>query len=91
MKKLIGFFILTVTLVLSLTIPSHAANYEISWWTVDGGGYTFSEGGSYKLGGTIGQPDAGGPLSGGSYSLVGGFWAYEPQYLLYMPILLKNF
>ena len=27
------------------------------------------------MSGTIGQPDAGGPLSGGPYSLVGGFWA----------------
>jgi len=34
-----------------------------------------STGGIYVVSGTIGQPDASGPLSGGSYTLVGGFWA----------------
>jgi hypothetical protein len=29
----------------------------------------------YSVSGTIGQPDAGGPLSGGIYSLTGGFWS----------------
>jgi hypothetical protein len=50
------------------------AQYEINWWTVDGGGATFSIGGGYRLGGTIGQPDAG-VLAGGDYTLYGGFWA----------------
>ncbi len=47
--------------------------YDLSWWTVDGGGATFSTGGTYRLGGTIGQPNAG-ELSGGDYTLYGGFW-----------------
>ncbi len=38
-----------------------------------GGGYTFSAGGSYSLGGIVGQADAG-ALSGGSYTLTSGFW-----------------
>ena len=49
-------------------------SYDMSWFTIDGGGGT-STGGSYSLSGTIGQHDAGGPLTGGSYSLSGGFWA----------------
>ena len=55
-----------------------AQNYDISWHTVDGGGATFSTGGAYSLGGTIGQPDAGSfsqPMAGGGFSLIGGFWA----------------
>jgi len=48
--------------------------YDLSWSTIDGGGGT-SSGGPYTLSGTIGQPDAGGPMVGGSYSLVGGFWS----------------
>ena len=48
--------------------------YDLSWFTVDGGGGT-SSGGSYTLSGTIGQPDAGGPMVGGSYALTGGFWS----------------
>jgi hypothetical protein len=48
--------------------------HDLSWFSIDGGGTTFSTGGGYELGGTIGQPDAGALLIGGSYSLSGGFW-----------------
>jgi hypothetical protein len=41
---------------------------------VAGGGGT-STGGTYQVGGTIGQPDASGAMTGGNYSLTGGFWA----------------
>ena len=54
------------------------AQYEISWHTVDCGGAMFSSGGSFSLGGTIGQPDAGSftqPMAGGTFELVGGFWS----------------
>jgi hypothetical protein len=51
-----------------------AQNYSIDWFTIDGGGGT-STGGVYTVNGTIGQPDAGGPLTGGSFSLTGGFWS----------------
>jgi len=47
--------------------------YDLSWNTVDGGGGT-SSGGAYTLAGTIGQPDAGVAMTGGAYSVVGGFW-----------------
>jgi hypothetical protein len=47
-------------------------SYSIDWFTIDGGGGT-STGALYSVSGTIGQPDAGGPLSGGNYSLTGGF------------------
>jgi hypothetical protein len=47
--------------------------YGLSWWTVDGGGDMGNSGGSYALGGTAAQPDAG-ELAGGSYTLAGGFW-----------------
>ena len=45
---------------------------QISWYTLDGGGGT-STGGTMQLSGTIGQADAG-VLSGGPFSLYGGFW-----------------
>src|SRR5882672_7661805 len=48
------------------------AQFAIDWYTIDGGGRTSSSG-IYTLSGTIGQPDAG-TLSGGSYTLEGGFW-----------------
>src|SRR5208283_3250718 len=53
----------------------HAAaqNYSIDWYKVAGGGGT-STGATYQVTGTIGQPDAGASMSGGGYSLTGGFW-----------------
>ena len=53
--------------------PAAAQNIDLTWRTVDGGGATFSTGNGFELGGTIGQPDAG-AMSGGSFSLQGGFW-----------------
>lgn len=61
-------------LVLSVAIESaHAQPYEISWYTIDGGGGT-STGGPFTLSGTIGQHDASTPLSGGTFTLQPGFW-----------------
>ncbi len=68
--------------------------YTIGWWTVDGGGATFSTGGGYSLGNTTGQPDAG-ALAGGGYTLGGGFWkggAAAPalDFGIFLPVILKG-
>jgi hypothetical protein len=55
-----------------LTTSARAQQYSIDWHTIDGGGGT-STGGVYSVSGTIGQPDAG-ELSGGNYTIDGGFW-----------------
>lgn len=47
--------------------------YTIDWQTIEGGGGT-GTGGVYSVSGTIGQPDAGGPMTNGQYSVTGGFW-----------------
>ena len=61
-------------LAVLLFIPALlSAQYSIDWSTVDGGG-GISTGGVYSVTGTIGQPDAG-TMSGGQYSLPGGFWS----------------
>lgn len=52
----------------------HATDVSVSWFTIGGGGGT-STGGVYSVSGTIGQPDAGAVMTGGSYSLTGGFWS----------------
>ncbi len=51
-----------------------AQQYSIDWYKVAGGGGT-STGGVYAVSGTIGQPDASAPLSGGNYSVTGGYWS----------------
>jgi len=63
-----------VFLMLLLYPSARAQSYSIDWFTIDGGGGT-STGGVYSVSGTIGQPDAGGPLTNGQYSVTGGFWA----------------
>ncbi len=68
MKKYILFFGLLLPAV------SLAQQYTIDWYKVAGGGGT-STNGQYVVSGTVGQHDAGGPLTGGRYSLSGGFWS----------------
>ena len=69
MKKII------VLLVLGLSLPA-LAGYEISWYTVDGGGGVSSSE-QYGLTGTAGQADAG-YSAGGQYEVLGGFWPGGP-------------
>ena len=52
----------------------HAQQYSIDWYKVSGGGGTSSNG-QYVVSGTIGQHDAGGPMTNGNFSLTGGFWS----------------
>ena len=63
----------TLALVAGVAFADASGGYDLIWSTVDGGGETFSTGGGYSLGCTIGHPDAG-LLTGGEYSLGGGFW-----------------
>jgi hypothetical protein len=88
-------FTLLVVLLLLLAPVAQAQSgggYDLSWNTVDGGGATWSEGGGYSLGGMVGQPDAG-VLSGGGYTLAGGFWpgGAAARYGVYLPLVLRNY
>ncbi len=63
-------------LVAAVGTDSALAQYDLSWWTVDGGGAMATTGGTLTLSGTIGQPDASTvTMTGGTFSLTGGFWA----------------
>lgn len=55
-------------------ISINAQSYSLNWYKIAGGGGA-SAGGTYQLSGTIGQPDASGAMTSGSYSLTGGFWS----------------
>jgi hypothetical protein len=70
MKKYLMLNILLLTAGFSL----FAQNYSVDWYKVAAGGGTSSNG-QYSVSGTVGQPDAGGPMTGGNYSLTGGFWS----------------
>jgi len=91
-KVSIGFLTLTLVLLLSATrlALAQGPDYTLDWWTVDGGGHTFSTGDGHTLGGTIGQPDAG-VMEGEPYALHGGFWpgCSVGQYTVYLPLVLR--
>ena len=63
--------------------PNQAAprafGYELTWFTVDGGGGMFASGQGFELTGTIGQPDANVmPMTGSDFVLRGGFLSELP-------------
>jgi hypothetical protein len=94
MRIMAGIIILPLVatvLLATTTLAQSGGRYDLSWNTIDGGGHTFSSAEGYALGGTVGQPDTG-VLSGGDYTLSGGFWgggirAHE----IYLPLLLRSY
>lgn len=74
---------MSLGLAIAIALPSRACaqGYSIHWSTLDGGGAMRSAGGTFSVGGTVGQPDAG-LLTGGSFSLEGGFWGIPIPRLL---------
>ena len=68
------FLAVVTTVSLAMAGSARAQNYSIDWYKIAGGGGTSSNG-QYSISGTIGQHDAGGPMTGGNYSLTGGFWS----------------
>lgn len=71
MKRKCLFALLALNL---MALASFAQPYSIDWYKISGGGGT-STNGQYSVSGTIGQHDASDALTGGSYSLTGGFWS----------------
>jgi hypothetical protein len=75
-------------IILSLLVACAcvAQQYSIDWYKISGGGGT-STNGQYSLSGTIGQHDASTAMTGGSYSLTGGFWALYAVQTVGAPLL----
>lgn len=57
--------------------------YDLSWFSIDNSGG--SSAGGYQLTGFTGQPDAG-RMTGGIYTLEGGFGAPPIPWRIYLPI-----
>jgi len=90
MKRRILPLLIAVAL-LGAVVLAQSGPYGLSWWTVDNGGETYMEGGRFRLGGTIAQPDAG-DLAGGRFALLGGWWdlpAIQGMYLTYLPLVAR--
>src|SRR5882724_11803507 len=61
-------------------------SYSLDWHKIAGGGGSSSSS-QFALSGTIGQHDAGGPMTGGRFSLTGGFWALSALQTPAAPLL----
>ncbi len=87
--KVAMLIILVTSSVAGIAFASTGGDYELSWYTIDGGGGT-STGGDYALSATIGQPDAG-EMSGGDYAVSGGFWGRFVPWLneLFLPLIMR--
>jgi hypothetical protein len=87
-RKLIVFFLVLLLLVSAGTALAQTQDYDLGWFAVAGGGGA-SSGGGYELSATGGQ-SAAGELSGGEYSLQGGFWGLQQAGLvIYLPLVVR--
>ncbi|HEY3855858.1 MAG TPA: hypothetical protein VGO67_15825 [Verrucomicrobiae bacterium] len=73
MRHFIATILLISAAIFTPSARSQSTNYSIPWHTIAGGGGT-SSGGNYTVSGTIGQHSTA-TMSGGVYSLTGGFWS----------------
>jgi hypothetical protein len=85
-----------IACLLAVAIPALAqsdGDYDLSWWTVDGGGGSLSIVGGYSLSSSLGQPDAE-VLASNDYVLSGGFWVGGAPagmgHRVYLPLVLRQ-
>lgn len=65
---------MAVLFVAATALLAGSESFDLTWHTIDGGGVMGNTGGDFELSGTVGQPDAGATMTGGEFSLNGGFW-----------------
>ncbi len=81
---------LLLSLGASLAGEQPEQDYDLSWWSADGGGSGLVQAGAYRFGGSAGQPDAG-ELVTATYTLRGGFWAGAwAAYSTYLPTIMHG-
>jgi hypothetical protein len=72
-----------MAMLLAMASNPATADFEITQWTIAGGGVIESSGGDWTLSGTIGQWEAteARALSAGPWRLTGGFWGSSQEAL----------
>ncbi len=73
-KGVIGRLVVGLMLPVLFSLRPSAQGYVVDWYKIAGGGGT-STNASYSVSGTIGQSDASSAMTGGNYSLIGGYWS----------------
>lgn len=71
--RILMFGILAATIVATPVRAQSGGAYSVDWSSLGAGGSSFAAAGVYRLGGSIGQTDAG-YQAAGAYALRGGFW-----------------
>jgi hypothetical protein len=84
---------ISVALLFAFLVQGAPNDFQIPWWSVDGGGgVSQSIGGEYTLQGAIGQADTG-SSHGGDFGIEGGFWAglreWVTQFFIHFPLVLR--
>lgn len=69
-----------------ITANGFSQQFTMDWYKIAGGGGT-STGGTFQVNGTIGQPDASAAMTGGNFSLTGGFWSLYAMQMPGAPLL----
>jgi len=93
MKRWLGAAALLLLLLAVFSVVlAQSGQFDLPWSTIDSGGGA-SSGGDYALQAAIGQPEAG-VLTGGSYSVNGGFLALpvqagEGSVSVFVPLVMK--
>jgi hypothetical protein len=94
LKGLGRWFYLLASIVICVVatgnVFAQSAGYTLDWFVLAGGGQ--ASGGAYTVRGVAGQSTAG-SLSGGTYSLSGGFLLAEPpaqtSFQRYLPVTIR--
>ena len=76
------------SLLLGGSIAIGLGDFDVPWYTIDGGGAS-SSGNGFEITGTVGQPDASAQaaMTGGNFTLTGGFWAFAgPRCTTFAPV-----
>jgi len=74
-RRLPLLFLCGALALAAFALSAQAQQYSINWYKISGGGAMNTTGSVYAVSGTVGQHDAGGPMTAGGYSITGGFWA----------------
>ena len=72
----IRIFVILILLSVPTSMAQTGGTFDLSHSLIASGGGSGAAGGTYSIGGTIGQPIAGVQSSNSTFSIRGGFWAH---------------
>lgn len=80
--------LLVVLLLVSVALAQTSTSFDLSWHVLAGGGGR-ADSAHYAMNGTVGQAAVGFSDSA-SYGVQSGYWQNWPDYVIYLPLVLKE-